>query len=46
MAGPDLSGHFCAKQSNEGKFVYYSSGDKNLGTIIDSALKYLKEGRS
>jgi DNA-binding transcriptional ArsR family regulator len=35
-----------ARQRREGKFVYYSLGDKNLGTIIDSALNYLKEGKN
>lgn len=35
-----------ARQRKEGKFVYYSLGDKNLGALIDSALKHLKEGRS
>lgn len=34
-----------ASQRKEGKFVYYSLGDKNLGALIDNALKYLKEGR-
>ncbi|MFX4262410.1 ArsR/SmtB family transcription factor [Pelotomaculum propionicicum] len=34
-----------ARQRKEGKFVYYSLGDKNLGALIDSALKYLEEGR-
>lgn len=35
-----------ARQRKEGKFVYYSLGDKKLGTIIDSALNYLKEGKN
>lgn len=35
-----------ARQRKEGKFVYYSLGDKNLGGLIDSALKYLEEGQS
>lgn len=34
-----------ARQRKEGKFVYYSLGDKNLGELIDSALKYLEEGK-
>lgn len=35
-----------ARQRKEGKFVYYSLGDKNLGVLIDDALKYLEDGRS
>lgn len=34
-----------ARQRKEGKFVYYSLGDKNLGELIESALKYLEEGQ-
>lgn len=35
-----------ARQRKEGKFVYYSLGDKNLGELINSALKYLEAGKS
>lgn len=33
-----------AVQRKEGKFVYYSLRDKNLGALMDSALKYIRGG--
>jgi len=34
-----------ARQRKEGKFVYYSLGDKNLGELIESALRHIQEGK-
>ena len=33
-----------ARQRKEGKFVYYSLRDKNLGALMDSALKHMRGG--
>ncbi len=33
-----------ARQRKEGKFVYYSLVDKNLGVLMDSALKHIRGG--
>ena len=32
-----------ARQRREGKFVYYSLSDKNLGALMDSALKHIRD---
>lgn len=34
-----------ARQRKEGKFVYYSLGNKNLGELIESALRHIQEGK-
>jgi len=35
-----------ARQRKEGKFVYYSLRDKNLGALMDSALKHIRGGEA